>query len=1312
MGLSLMNLSSIFEINLVAAYSNMVPNNDFENWSGGVPTSWSEYSGINAVQETTIVRSGSSSAALITSGNLGTSFYPPSWAAGTYRVGLWVYDNGPGSLYIRFRGRDTGTNTYYGYNPTSSSVNINNWQFLTTTLSVALSIEEVNIQIMTTVSGGNPLYVDSCYITDTASFVWIPPAITHPGDIIYQQGQSISPISWTPTDTSPTTYTITRNGTEIVPATSWTSGSPISTNIDGLLAGTYYYTITATNSNGISISDTVIVTVTPPIPPSIVPLSDMTYQEGLTGYWLNWTASDDNPTTYTIYEDDSPVVLDATWSSGVSINHNIDGFSVGTYNYTIVMSDGDGLSATDTVIVTVVPTEYIVIDGDADLAAQASSEGWLGDGSAGNPYRIENYSLGIGGNVAGISIGNTSSHFIISNVTVSNYAIGFYLNNVTNGLLTGNDATNNEAGFWIEDCWFITCDENNATNSESSGFEVYTSNYCSFTGNNATGNTRSGIYVENSIGTTVELNNLSFNGEYGISTTSFAAPGIYIDNDIISNNIISNSIHGIYLWKTINNTVKSNAVYENTLDGINLDESYGCKVFENDIHDNVANGIKLSGSNSTTGYDNLIQDNLQYGISADSTSYLNSFYRNGLYRNNGGGIQGYDDGTGNTWYDTTTSEGNLWYDWSGIGTYQVDGGANTDDLFPQPFIILNGPVNFSVPYGSSSYSITWTVFVTYPGNSPDNYTVYQNEIVIAFGSTGYGNWSNTISVSLAGLDEGLYNYTVEVFNNHGMTSIDTVWITVEVDTYPPVISSPSNISFEEGSIGYSITWSASDMSPWQAVVLYNSTPIYNESWIGENITIHLDDVFLNGTKLTIGVHNFTCILYDKEGNWANDTVFVTVEIRVPDTTPPTITTPDPLEYVLGTVDHYLTWNVSDDHPMAYQWFINDTDSGYHPLNDTYRGYYPWHGENITLSVDYLPLGLWVVTVTVFDLSGNNATANVTVSVIPIPPDFTPPSISQPAPLEIYENRPGSIVWEVSDDYPSLYVIYQESTTIIKQGYWTTGIIQYTFLSLPVGTWEFNLTVWDKSGNWNSNVVTVTILSGSESESIAPQIAQVPDMTVQFGTTGNTVIFRVFDEHPGYIEVVLENSLIYHSPWFEPDQEVMVSLDGLVIGTYNLTLIARDLFGNSAARSITVQVIGDTTPPTLSSPDSISTSSDSTATITWTASDNNLARYEIYIVEADEQLDTGTLVGQTTATIQYVISGFDEGEYTIRLIVYDASDHRTMDDVLVEVGPAIVEPAPGFELVALIPVLLVCVIARRTIRNKAKKNQTRRSTHES
>jgi hypothetical protein len=94
-------------------------------------------------------------------------------------------------------------------------------------------------------------------------------------------------------------------------------------------------------------------------PPVVDNPPDITYEEGTIGHVISWNATDDNPGSYVIYKDGFEVNSDA-WTSGTPIKINVDGLAIGSYNYTIVVSDTFNNTVIDTVFVNVTSSEVIL----------------------------------------------------------------------------------------------------------------------------------------------------------------------------------------------------------------------------------------------------------------------------------------------------------------------------------------------------------------------------------------------------------------------------------------------------------------------------------------------------------------------------------------------------------------------------------------------------------------------------------------------------------------------------------------------------------------------------------------------------------------------------------------------------------------------------------------------------------------------------------------------------------------------------------------------------------------------------------------
>ena len=158
------------------------------------------------------------------------------------------------------------------------------------------------------------------------------------------------------------------------------------------------------------------------------------------------------------------------------------------------------------------------------------------------------------------------------------------------------------------------------------------------------------------------------------------------ENSTIVNNTCSNNKHnGISLWKSPNSELKNNSCENNQLYGIHIQDSNNTNLSNNLCIWNYL-GIFLSETYNCNLIFNKLVLNVIYGISLNVLSGSNSVHHNYFVYHLMGISQACDDGVGNIWYDGVALEGNYWNNWSGIGTYAIDGSANSVDLYPLDYI--------------------------------------------------------------------------------------------------------------------------------------------------------------------------------------------------------------------------------------------------------------------------------------------------------------------------------------------------------------------------------------------------------------------------------------------------------------------------------------------------------------------------------------------------------------------------------------------------------------------------------------------------
>ncbi|MHA2254418.1 MAG: hypothetical protein ACXAD7_29025, partial [Candidatus Kariarchaeaceae archaeon] len=162
----------------------------------------------------------------------------------------------------------------------------------------------------------------------------ILPEFSSSQGVSYEQGDTGYNISWTFTDLYPSIYLFTLYLNSIEQETStWTSGDPEIVILDGFEVGTYNFTMIFRDKFGHSFSYTIMVMVEDTTDPIVTGSADVTHEQGSTGN-IEWIGEDYNPDTFTLYLN-SIEQETSTWTSGDPEIVILDGFEVGTYNFTM-----------------------------------------------------------------------------------------------------------------------------------------------------------------------------------------------------------------------------------------------------------------------------------------------------------------------------------------------------------------------------------------------------------------------------------------------------------------------------------------------------------------------------------------------------------------------------------------------------------------------------------------------------------------------------------------------------------------------------------------------------------------------------------------------------------------------------------------------------------------------------------------------------------------------------------------------------------------------------------------------------------------
>ncbi|MBD3157531.1 MAG: hypothetical protein GF309_01970 [Candidatus Lokiarchaeota archaeon] len=255
----------------------------------------------------------------------------------------------------------------------------------------------------------------------------------------------------------------------------------------------------------------------------------------------------------------------------------------------------------------------IIIDSKSDWKDQ----GWPGEGTEMNPYRIENLNITDTGNC--INISNTNVHFLVNSCYLSGtpekakHAI--HLQNVSYATIKGCTGSLKNRGIVLQSCHKCSIEKNDLRLTNQSGILINNSTHCYLLENTVLSANAYGMHFENSTQCTIANNLVSRNLYDGISIArgdrfTLANNSAYrnvrtgytlqdVSNSVLINETISsNSDEGVMLSECDNVTITNCTATFNNYAGISISSSSNIEVSENTQIDNRGNGISMYDSSS------------------------------------------------------------------------------------------------------------------------------------------------------------------------------------------------------------------------------------------------------------------------------------------------------------------------------------------------------------------------------------------------------------------------------------------------------------------------------------------------------------------------------------------------------------------------------------------------------------------------------------------------------------------------------------------------------------------------------------------
>jgi hypothetical protein len=376
----------------------------------------------------------------------------------------------------------------------------------------------------------------------------------------------------------------------------------------------------------------------------------------------------------------------------------------------------------------------------------------------------------------------------------------------------------------------------------------------------------------------------------------------------------------------------------------------------------------------------------------------------------------------------------------------------TPSAFDAIYLIDSYGANLAL-YETSLYNVTWAD----PSLATNTFTVYRN------GSTvDSGTLSTTITLDTTGLIPRVYNFTIFITDGGSLSVTDTLFVTV-LDAIPPTVSSPDDLTIEDDTTGNILSWDIADANGinagFSAFFYVNGSLDDSQTGLANTTS----SVAYSLDNLAVGVYNVTVVVYDSSGNYAANTVILTVQ----DTTSPVIVSSSGNSTIeQGSTGNSITWNATDANVGTYCILQNGTEVA----NGSWVS-----GAVISHLAEGLAVGEYNFTIVVADAFSNSVADTLILTV----QDTTPPAINSfDAHVTIVEDSPVlNLAWNATDLNPGTYQIFQNGTEVAS-GSWTSGFaILYSAEGLAAGSYNFTLIVTDAFGN---SVIETALVSVTES----------------------------------------------------------------------------------------------------------------------------------------------------------------------------------------------------------------------------------------
>lgn len=271
-----------------------------------------------------------------------------------------------------------------------------------------------------------------------------------------------------------------------------------------------------------------------------------------------------------------------------------------------------------------------------------------------------------------------------------------------------------------------------------------------------------------------------------------------------------------------------------------------------------------------------------------------------------------------------------------------------------------------------------------------------------------------------------------------------------------------------------------------------------------------------------------------------------------------------------------------------------------------------------------------------------------------------PSITvSPLNLSVTIGETFTLYWLAEDENPTTCDIYKNGQYVSTEQWNNSFGVTFTGAFDEAGL--HNVTVYfnDNSGLVTEGIVWIDV---RPSEPIEPPVftSTPSDYTYEEGTTGNVLSWIATDPAPDVYDLYIDEAWIVTNTWAS-GVPISIDIDGLAVGSHNITIVIYNVAGGHATDQVTVIVEPQAAPTFTSTPSDITfTEGAVDKSLSWIAQDLSPAEYFIYINSTLAISDTWV----SDEPIVFVLDAFEVGTYNVTIVVFDALGLSASDSVTV------------------------------------------------